>query len=254
MTSSNPQLVPTCDLPEYFESHSIAHQHVGDIKLGFGKGQDQYRLIPYEGPADDETMGIFFEWHTEDYFDVDSSPHIAIGLRGPVADDPHRGRGLAIGILAAYMDDPENPGQAIELFKGCPPPPGGPSFFIEDFSINEGIAPPSEWQFSMGRDLPELTGNRSYRIDVHVSKGQVWAGVWMILEATSASAPPKPEYMFLGQTYGADDVTAFSGDPQAPCPEDALDRGQGNAFIGSGFSDPDSSSWIDNIYIAHWKT
>jgi hypothetical protein len=254
MTSVDPQLVPTSDLPEYFKAHSIAYQCLGNLKLGFGQGQDQYRLFPYEGPADDETMGIFFEWHTEDYFDVDTSPHIAIGLRGPLVDDPHRGRGLAIGILAAYMDDPENSGQSIELFKGCPSPPGGPSFFIEDFSINEGTAPISEWQFSIGQDIPGLIGNRRYRIDVHVSKGQVWAGIWMVSKATTSSGQSQPEYRFLGQTCGSDDVPAFSGDLDAPCPEDVLDRGQGNAFIGSGFSDPDSRSWIENIYIAHWKT
>ena len=36
-------------------------------------------------------------------------------------------------------------------------------------------------------------------------------------------------------------------------PEGALDRGRGNAFIGSAFADPETKSWMDNVYIAHWK-
>ena len=230
----------------------MAYQHVGALNLGFGKGKDQYQLFDYPGPEDDETMGIFFEWHTGDYFDVDSSPHIAIGLRGPVKEDPHRGRGLAIGILASHMSDPEDPSATIPLFVGCPPPPGGPSFFIEDFTINEGIAPIEQWQFSPGQNLPELLGNRTYRIDIHVSKGQVWAGVWQRSNQIAGESSDGAIYKFLGQTACTNDIAAYSGDPAQPCPEDKEDQGVGNAFIGTGFSDPETNSWIDNIYIAHW--
>lgn len=254
MTSSNlPRLVPTWELSEFFETHGISYQKVGSLKLGFGTGENQYRLITYPGPADDETMGMFFEWHTEDYFDVDTSPHIAIGMRGPVEEDPHRGHGLAIGILASHMMDPQDPGRQIELFKGCPSPPGGPSCFIEDFTINEGTAPISRWQCSAGQHLPDLRGHRTYRIDIHVSRGQVWAGIWMVSEQVQGKRKSDPVYTFLGQTCCTDDVSAYSGNPEAPCPEDVEDRGQGNAFIGTGFSDPETQSWIDSIYIAHWK-
>ena len=96
-TRKPPRLVPTQDLPFFFRSNGIAFTAAGSLKLGFGRGNDQYRLYNYSGPAEDETMGIFFELHTEDFFEVDSGPHVAIGLRGPVREDPHRGRGLAIG-------------------------------------------------------------------------------------------------------------------------------------------------------------
>ena len=97
-TRKPPRLVPTQDLPFFFRSNGIAFTAAGSLKLGFGRGNDQYRLYNYSGPAEDETMGIFFELHTEDFFEVDSGPHVAIGLRGPVREDPHRGRGLAIGM------------------------------------------------------------------------------------------------------------------------------------------------------------
>ena len=60
-------------------------------------------------------------------------------------------------------------------------------------------------------------------------------------------------YSFLGQTTCSAEMSACSGDPESPCPEDELDRGEGNVFIGSGFSDPRTRAWIDNIYFAHWK-
>ena len=104
-------------------------------------------------------MGMVCEWHTEDYFEVDSGPHIAIGMRGPVKHDPHRGRGLAIGILANRAVDPADPDNPVPLFRGCMDPPGGPSFFIEDFTVCDGMTPVREWQLSTGQDLPDLQGN-----------------------------------------------------------------------------------------------
>ena len=85
MTSPKPpRLIPTPELQSFFAAYGISYQHVGALNLGFGEGKDQYQLFNYPGPEDDETMGIFFEWHTGNYFDVDTGPHIAIGLRGPV--------------------------------------------------------------------------------------------------------------------------------------------------------------------------
>lgn len=244
--TDTPLFVPSDELPEYFRQNALGWQRQEKLFLGFGPGKPAYRLWPYPAPADDETMGIFFEWHTEDYFSVASSPHVAIGLRGPVAGDPHRGRGLAIGILSSHMPDPQNPERLVELFKGCPPHPGGPAFFIEDFTINEGTAPAVDWQFSPGRQLPELKNNRCYRVDVHVSKAHVWAGVWMLSAKTG-------EAKFLGQNACTGEMPASRRGAEGFCPEMPGDRGVGNAFIGTGFSDPETRSWIDKIHIAHWK-
>ena len=252
-TRNSPELVSTRDLSSYFRSNGIAYSPEGRLDMGFGHGNDQYRLYSYRGPADDETMGLFCELHTEDYFEVDSSPHIAIGLRGPVREDPHRGRGLAIGILASQVINPEDPEHPVELFKGCPPAPGGPSFFIEDFTINEGTAPVSEWQLSPGQALPQLRGYSTYRIDIHVSKDQVWVAIWEVMKSHSGNGEAESCYTFLGRGSCTNDGPGYSGNPCSPCPEDPMDRGQGNVFIGSGFSDPETKCWIDNIYIAHWK-
>ena len=252
-TRKLPRLVRTEDLPSYFLSNGITYAAVGSLQLGFGKGNEQYQLYPYPGPADDETMAVFCEVHTENFFEVETGPHIGIGMRGPVKDDPHRGRGLAIGILASHMINPDDPENPVQLFKGCPAPPGGPSFFIEDFSKNDGIAPIADWQLSLGQLLPQLQANNIYRIDVHVSLGNVWAGVWEVIKRQSGDGVVERDYLFLGQVACSDEAPAYSGNPGLPCPESAPDHGRGNVFIASAFADPETKSWVDNIYIAHWK-
>ena len=124
---------------------------------------------------------------------------------------------------------------------------------IEDFTLNDGIAAISEWQLSLGQHLPQLQGNGVYRVDIHVSLGCVWAGVWQVLKTPSINGTVEPNYSFLGQTICSGVGPGYSGDPDSPCPQEAPDRGQGNAFIGSGFADPETRSWVENIYIAHWK-
>lgn len=246
MTNSpeQPRLVPTGSLESYFAARNIAFSRQTPLRLGFGEGRDQYCFYPYPAPADDETMGIFCEWHTADYFDVDSGPHVAIGMRGPRETDPHRGRGLAIGILANQAINPEQPDQPVALFRGCPDPPGGPAFFIEDFTGNDGRSPISAWQLSEGQGLPALQGSGVYRLDIHVSRDRVWAGVWQLVSDRSVDVPADRRYVFLGQTVS----TVSERGAEHPA-----DRGQGNAFIGTGFSDPNTRSRVENIFIAHWK-
>ena len=249
-TRTPPRLVPTGNLASYFRCRGIGFTRFGPLKLGFGHGNDQYQLYPYPGPADNETMAVFCEWHTRDYFEVDSGPHLAIGMRGPVRNDPHRGRGLAIGILANRSNDPDQP---VPLFKGCPDPPGGPSFFIEDFTVCDGKTALCEWQLSAGQDLPDLRGHGVYRIDVHVSRDSVWAGVWQVRFNRSTDKESVREYKFMGETFSQDSLSESGGNPVRMGAEALQDRGRGNAFIGTGFSDPQTRSHVENIFIAHWK-
>ena len=247
-------LVPSVDLSTYFRSNGLAYTAFAPLKLGFGHGNKQYKLYAYPAPAADEIMAVFYEWHTGDFSEIDTNPYIAIGMRGPYKEEPHRGRGLAIGILANQVSDPEDPENPIPLFKGCPDPPGGPSFFIEDFTKNDGNTPIPEWQLSLGKDLPQLQGNSIYRIGVQVSIDRVWVNVWQVIEKRSVNAKVIRDYVLLGQADSPDEGLEFGGNPGSPCQENKLDRGRGNAFIGSGFADPETRSWIDNIYITHWKT
>ena len=248
-----PRLVPTEKLASYFSSEGIAYTAIEPLELGFGHGNDQYHLYPYPAPSDDETMGIFCEWHTENYFEVDSGPHIAIGMRGPVKHDPHRGRGLAIGILANSAINLDNEGQTMPLFTGCPDPPGGPSFFIEDFTVCDGKTAISEWQLSVGKHLPDLCGHGIYRIDVHVSRDCVWAGVWKVNLNRSGYGDSIREYRFLGEMFCPDSTPGLASHSEGMGCEEPQDRGVGNAFIGTGFSDPQTRSRVENIFIAHWK-
>ena len=249
-----PRLVPTEKLVSYFSSRGITYTAVEDLELGPGPGNDLYSLYPYPGPSDDETMGVFCEWHTENYFGVDTGPHVAIGMRGPVEQDPHRGRGLAIGILANSSINSDAPHQPVPLFKGCPDPPGGPSFFIEDFTVCDGKTPISEWQLSVGQCLPDLRGHGIYRIDVHVSRDCVWAGIWKVNVNQSDDGESVREYTFLGETFCPDTASGLAADLVGKGCEVNDDRGVGNAFIGTGFSDPQTRPRVENIFIAHWKS
>jgi len=247
-----PQLVATGDLPSHFLSNGIRHTSHTPLNLNFGQGNDQYHLYSYPCPAPGETMGIFFEWHTEDFFAVETGPHLGVGLRGPVKEDPHRGRGLAIGILASHMNNPDDPEHPIPLFEGCPGPPGAPSFFIEDFSGNDGIAPIRDWQLSKGQPLPSLQGYHTYRIDIHVSADNVWVGIWQVTEHQNTGGTGHRSYVFLAQATCSKEASAAGG-ATSPCPQAILDRDRGNAFIGTAFADPETRSWVDNIFIANWR-
>ena len=251
-TPNTPQLIATKDLPSHFLTNGISYASHAALDLNFGKGNDQYQLYTYPSPAPDETMGIFFEWHTEDFFAVNTGPHLGIGLWGPVKEDPHRGRGLAIGILASHMNNPDDPDHPIPLFEGCPGPPGGPSFFIEDFSGNDGIAPIRDWQLSKGQPLPSLRGSHIYRIDIHVSADNVWVGIWQVIEHQNTVGTSHRSYAFLAQGTCAEEAQTPGGAIR-PCPHATPDRNRGNAFIGTAFADPETRSRVDNIYIANWK-
>jgi hypothetical protein len=238
-----PRLVPSADLPAWFRARGISFLEAGRLALGFGADRPQYRLFDYPAPAPRETMGIFFEWHTKDFFSDPRGPHLAVGLRGPRPDDPHRGRGLALGVLAASATDSD--GNTRPLFAGCPEAPGGPALFLEEFTVNDGVRPVEEWQLSHCIPVPGLAGDGVYRVDLHVAQAEVWAAVWK-REAGG--------YRFLAQACCAENPPRRAGHA-APSPrEHPEDRGQGNAFIGNGFADPDNLSFVDHVVIAHWPT
>jgi hypothetical protein len=236
--------VPAAELPDYFRAREIHFERMPRIDLGFGADKPQYRFMRYALPGPGCAMGIFFEWHTRDFFDSPDGPHLAVAVRGPVEEDPHRGRGLAIGILAGDAPDPANPDGRVPLFDGCPPYPGGPSCFIEDFTINEGTAPIPTWQMTGGRELPALGNQGIYRIDIRVTTQNTRAGVWQVFD--------DGDYRCLAQVDCRDGGPGSLAGSNAPCPELPEDSGVGNAFIGTGFASPETLSFADNIYLAHW--
>ena len=125
--SGSMPFVPARDLEAFFRQQGIRFERQPRLELGFGEGYPQYRFMEYPLPGPGQTMAICFEWHTADFFDSPDGPHLAVGIRGPIEEDPHRGRGLAIGILAGDTPDPADPHGRQPLFEGCPPFPGGPS-------------------------------------------------------------------------------------------------------------------------------
>jgi hypothetical protein len=244
-----PPLIPTDELTTHFAAQRIACKSCGDLELGFGAGNPHYRLYDYPAPASDETMGVFFEWHTEDFFSV-TGGHLAVGLNGPLPDDPHRGRGLAIGHFAGWIPDPDQPGKRLAQFPGCPGHPGGPSMFLEEFTVNEGRAAAREWQLTPGRQMDQLVDGRIYRIDIHVSRTNVWAGVWQKHMSSRSGAIA---YTFLDQVSCRDRLPFDDQRPAPPCHRHPDDRDCGNAFIGTAFADPETRSCVRHIHIAHWQ-
>ena len=127
---------PPGDWPAFLRTRGVSHVVLPRLDLGFGRDARQFRLYPYPAPAEGETMGLVCEWHTENFFDVDSGPHLAIGLRGPTDEAPHNGRGLAIGVLANRLclpEDPDNPGTFI------PTPHTGTGLGKLRITINDGV-------------------------------------------------------------------------------------------------------------------
>lgn len=241
-----PRLIPAADLAGYFRQQRIPFAEYPPLELGFGHGRDQYRLYDFKLPYEHVTMGLFFEWHTADFFDAPQNAHLAIGLRGPLAADPHRGRGLALGMLASETRDAA--GRTIPLFCGCAPPPGGPAMFIEEFTINDGRRPIPEWQLSHAQHLPALRGNAVFRVDIHASPTSVWAGIW---ERTGNDDQHDYRFMATTGTHLHPPLTP-GGHPHPASGVHEEDREVGNAFIGNGFARPDNCSIIKQLHIAYW--
>lgn len=239
--TARPPVVPAESLPAWLAERNIPHVAVGRLDLGFGAGQPQYALFPYAAPRPEESMGLFFEWHTEDFFDAPENAHLAVGLRGPRPDDPHRGRGLALGMLACRTR--RRDGDIVPLFSGCPEPPGGPAVFLEEFTVNDGRSAISNWQLTECRPVPALRGGGVYRVDLHVSRTAVWAAVW---------ERRGDDHRFLVQTSTVLDPPRAAGEDPPSSAEHPSDRGWGNVFIGNGFARPDNRSFVDRIVIAHW--
>jgi hypothetical protein len=241
-----PRLVASHDLAGHFRQHGMVFAQHPPLALGFGHGRDQYRLYEFGLPHEQGTMGIFFEWHTADFFAAPENAHLAIGLRGPLASDPHRGRGLAVGMFSGDTRDAQ--GKRQPLFAGCAPAPGGPAMFIEEFTVNEGRQPIAAWQLSQAQALPQLRGDAVYRVDIHVSPGAVWAAIWQ-----RHGSRDQPGYRFLAATGTHLHPPAWSGGRLHPASGlHKEDRGVGNAFIGNGFARPDNRSTIEQLHIAYW--
>lgn len=242
--SKIPALIETDRLVDYFTRRRIDFNHYPRLELGFGKGRAQYQLFEYVLPHDECTMAAYFEWHTADFFDGPVNSHLAVGLRGPLVDDPHRGRGLALGMLSSETRGRD--GQKIPLFSGCASPPGGPAMFIEEFTVNDGQREIPSWQLSEARILPALGPDSIYRVNLEVSKTAVHAAIWQ---------RDGRQYQFLGQTDTQCHPPSAYGGRKHPCsgmhPEDS---GVGNAFIGNGFAREDNQSFIAGLVLAHWPS
>lgn len=237
-----PEFIPTAALAGFFHQRHIAHRQYPRLALGFGVGRPQYQLFNYALPSDQCTMGLFFEWHTADYFDAPANAHLAVGCRGPLASDPHRGRGLALGMLSNAATNEH--GQAVPLFSGCADPPGGPALFLEEFTVNDGHHAINDWQLSEALQLPRLRGDAVFRVDLLVTRTGVEASVW---------ERQGQRYDWLG--HRSTGLHPPAGRGVGPHPHAGLheeDQGVGNAFIGNGFAREDNRSIIDSLFIAHW--
>jgi hypothetical protein len=122
--------------------------------------------------------------------------------------------------------------------------------FLEEFTVNEGTAAARDWQLTPGRQIDELCNERVYRIDIHVSSSNVWAGIWL-KQASSQSG--SGAYTFLDQVSCMGTESFDDGRVPPSCHVYPQDRGCGNAFIGTAFADPETRSTVREIHIAHWR-
>jgi len=242
---------------ERFPSHNSEQD--GDI-----------HYMEYPDPADNETVGIFFEFHTGLTMQQNSGAHLGVLMRGTneitgtdneVEDALHRGRGIALGGLSRL---------------GCENSTG---LMIEDFSAPDG----AELQHTVC--LPtSMKDNTVYRIDIHASTSNVWAGIWekKILPPIYADGDEYAilpdtgsmyEYVFFAEIscFNTPSVNVGPGTPPnlsaespLPCYEmngtvgqftdgrDVVDDSPyGNATIVVAYA---NSDWrISNVFMATWS-
>ena len=209
MALANP--VPTEQLATYFTQNNIEYFTVPSY-VGYG-GTGDYLFVPTRDPLDHETLGVFFELRTYNSLN-DSDAHWAVGLRGPRPGGPldhYAGRGLALGKFGSPQFAPCN----------------GNGAFIEDFTANELGGEPA-----LTTCQPVWLANQStYRIDVHVSKLNVYTVVW--------KKTPLP-YGIYTYTKVAEHSCSVHDGPSGRtghCPEALDDAPYGGFFIGSAFLD-----------------
>ncbi|MDA8015980.1 MAG: hypothetical protein MPN21_00930 [Thermoanaerobaculia bacterium] len=198
-SASHATLIPTEQLEQFFIDHGVEYFTVADFQGNGGSGD--YLFLPTRDPKDHETIGIFFELNTGNSLN-DPAMHWAIGLRGPRPGAPlpdhYGGRGLALGHLGAF-DNCTDVGA-----------------FIEDFTNAELGA---NHQLTLCQNLPLLTNYNTYRIDIHVSKLNVYIQIW------------KKQYLpYVGWHY---QKIGDYGCNQGFCPENLIDKNFGGVFLGS---------------------
>ncbi len=219
-------LIPTEDLEQYFIDNNVEYFTVPDFQGDGGQAID-YLFIPTRDPADNETIGVFFELETGNALS-DLNMHWAIGLRGPHSGSPsniYGGRGLALGN--DLSNDPID-----RCLSG-----GG---FIEDFTASEAGG---EQKVTYCQTEP-ISNNNTLRVDIHVSKNNVLVRIW------------KKQYLSVNipvYTKIADySCMDLSGPGRLPgiCPEDPADNGYGGVFIGSAALNAGYLWDATNIHVA----
>lgn len=212
--------IPTEDLAQYFTSQGIEYFTVPAYSGNGGNGD--YLFVPTRDPQDGETMGLFFELYTGN--SVTGGMHWAVGMRGPRSGSPldnYGGRGLALGLFG--------------VFDYC----FGTGGFIEDFTAAKTNG---ELQLTYCEEKP-LSNYRTYRVDLHVSKLNVYTVVWEKFYVHG--------YGWYYQKVLEHSCVSDAGPGRTGyCPENPLDANHGGFFIGSAFLPPGYSWNARNIHVA----
>lgn len=211
---SQAQVTPVENLGQFFTANNIEYFTVPNF-VGSGGALD-YVFIPTRDPQDHETIGVFFELNAGNALN-DPNMHWAIGLRGPRPGSPlpdhYGGRGLALGHLSS--------------FNSCT----GVGGFIEDFTAGELGG---NNQLTTCIDEP-IRNYENYRIDIHVSKTNVYVQIW-----NKRTLPSIGTYYQKIADYSC----------QGPCYENAIDENYGGVFIGSAFLGSGFTWSARNIHVA----
>jgi hypothetical protein len=258
--AADPEPIHTERLAKHFRDNGISYQTYANFNGN--TTSNTYAFLDYPDPADDETLGLFFEFRLYNGLKVDDNMHLAAGIRGPVSEEVSgeitsvtRGRGLAIGQLWTSFHYTGTYDNMCYEADGDPAPAPTRGFFVEDFTE-------SLWGVDMhATDCEDinLLDYSTFRVDIHASKLNVYIAVWkknVVIPGMLYS------YDFLGEQSCFTDTGFFcpESDPVDPYDEAAADYAGGydDSSVGNGFilvaDSIGNQNWQAlNIYMAHWK-
>jgi len=242
--AADPQ--PIENLESYFIDHGIDYTKYPN-HIGYSGENDpsRYVFLDYDDPADNETVGLFFEFQIVN-FKLGSNTHLAAGLRGQLEElleqEVVTGRGVGIGALGVY--------------EGCTLESRG--FFIENWAASElygiegpypeGYYPDEPIQATPCQEI-DMPPYAIYRVDLHVSLWNTYVAIW---EKKHSGWPFfKPTYTFLGDSSCLRDTNDWCKELVVE-EELGLDNEVGNGFITLYSSEAGIRYYLRNIFIAKW--
>ena len=236
--ADDPEPIPTQLLESFFINNGVAYTSY-PYHIGFTKEASRFVFLDHDDPADNKTLGLFFEFTIFQDMTTINNTHLAAGLRGQTEADLIVGEALGRGVGIGQL----------QVFDGCNGQNGSPfsplGFFVENWAAANlmPVEPIEEYleelQATPCQGINMNTLYATYRVDLHVSRKNVYVAIW---KKSSYSS-----YEFLGDSS----CTRDSGEL---CEELLADKNTGNGFIALTSDDEGVPFYVHDIFIAIWDT